>query len=346
MEKKVFQSEGPSPQTGSNPSGSNPVGVVVIGRNEGHRLIVCLDSLTDKVEHIVYVDSGSVDDSVKHAEELNVNVVQLNMNTPFTAARARNVGFAALMEIAPHIEYVQFVDGDCEVVDSWLESALDYLDAYDEAAVVCGRRRERYPRDTIYNMMCDLEWNTPVGEAKACGGDALIRVKAFKQVAGYKESLIAGEEPELCVRLRKNGWKIERLDEEMTLHDAAISTYSQWWKRTKRAGYAYAEGSFLHGSRPERHWVKESLRILFWALLLPILIFITLFFHWQVSLALVYLYLFQYVRLALKNMQKRRPFPWKLAGFSLMSKFAEFQGFFQFYKQLASGKQAKIIEYK
>lgn len=325
---------------------SERVGVVVIGRNEGHRLIVCLDSLTEKVKNIVYVDSGSEDDSVKHAEELNVNVVQLDLSTPFTAARARNAGFAKLMQIATNIDYVQFVDGDCEVVETWLEAAVDYLDGYDEFAVVCGRRRERYPNDSIYNTMCDLEWNTPVGEAKACGGDAMIRVKAFKQMVGYTDTLIAGEEPELCVRLRKNGWKIERLDEEMTLHDAAMTTFAQWWKRNVRAGHAYAEGSFLHGGSPERHWVKETLRILIWALLIPILIFVTLFFHWQVSLALAYLYLFQFVRLALKNLQQLRPFPWKLAGFSLISKFAEFQGLVQFYKQLVLGQQTKLIEYK
>jgi len=337
MEKIVLQSEMYK---------SERVGVVVIGRNEGQRLVVCLESLIEKVKHIVYVDSGSEDDSVRHAQALNVNVVQLDLSTPFTAARARNTGFARLMQIDSEIEYVQFVDGDCEVVETWLEAAVDYLDAFDHVGVVCGRRRERYPRDSIYNTMCDLEWDTPVGEAKACGGDAMMRVQAFKQVAGYTNTLIAGEEPELCLRLRKNGWKIERLGEEMTLHDAAMKTFSQWWKRTVRAGHAYAEGSFLHGGSEERHWVKETIRILVWALLIPILIFITLFFHWQVGLAFAYLYLFQFIRLALKNLQHLRPFPWKLAGFSLISKFAEFQGLVQFYKQLVLGQQTKIIEYK
>lgn len=328
------------------PFNTQRIGVVVIGRNEGQRLIDCLDSLISQVDHIVYVDSGSKDDSIQNALERNVEVIKLDISIPFTAARARNAGFARLMEIAPEIEYVQFVDGDCEVVDSWLDAAAEFLDEEDEVAVVCGRRMERYPNESIYNLMCDMEWDTPVGEAKACGGDALMRVQAFKQVAGFRSGLIAGEEPELCVRLRKSGWKIERLEEDMTWHDAAMTTFKQWWNRTARAGHAYAEGSFLHGAAPERHWVKETVRVWIWAFLIPLLILVSLFFHWQISLALVYLYVVQWVRLALKNLQDSKPFAWKLAAYSVIGKFAEFCGQLQFYKNLLTSRQSKLIEYK
>lgn len=328
------------------PFNTQRIGVVVIGRNEGQRLVDCLESLISQVDHIVYVDSGSQDNSIQNAFERNVEVIKLDTSIPFTAARARNTGFARLMEIAPEIEYVQFVDGDCEVVDTWLDAAAKFLDEEDEVAVACGRRMERYPDESIYNLMCDMEWDTPVGEAKACGGDALMRVQAFKEVAGYRDSLIAGEEPELCVRLRKNGWKIERLDEEMTWHDAAMMTFKQWWKRTVRAGHAYAEGCYLHGAAPERHWVKETVRVWIWAALIPLLIVFSLFFHWQVSLAFVHLYVAQWVRLALKNLQDAKPFPWKLAGYNVIGKFAEFRGQLQFYKSLLTSKQSKLIEYK
>lgn len=328
------------------PFNTQRIGVVVIGRNEGQRLIDCLDSLISQVDHIVYVDSGSKDDSIQNALERNVEVIKIDISIPFTAARARNAGFARLMEIAPEIEYVQFVDGDCEVVDSWLDAAAEFLDEEDEVAVVCGRRMERYPNESIYNLMCDMEWDTPVGEAKACGGDALMRVQAFKQVAGFRSGLIAGEEPELCVRLRKSGWKIERLEEDMTWHDAAMTTFKQWWNRTARAGHAYAEGSFLHGAAPERHWVKETVRVWIWAFLIPLLILVSLFFHWQISLALVYLYVVQWVRLALKNLQDSKPFAWKLAAYSVIGKFAEFCGQLQFYKNLLTSRQSKLIEYK
>ena len=42
------------------------VDAVVIGRNEGARLIACLDSLQGQVRRVVYVDSGSTDGRIKN----------------------------------------------------------------------------------------------------------------------------------------------------------------------------------------------------------------------------------------------------------------------------------------
>nr|WP_228056506.1 glycosyltransferase family A protein [Microcoleus sp. LEGE 07076] len=159
--------------------------MVAIGRNEGQRLGACLGSAIEKVAVVVYVDSGSTDGSLELARSLGCNTVELDLSTPFTAARARNAGFARLQQAAPNIEFVQFVDGDCEVVDGWLELAQQQLAAKPELAVVCGRRREKFPEATAYNRLCDLEWDTPVGEAKACGGDSMMRVKALEQVGGF-----------------------------------------------------------------------------------------------------------------------------------------------------------------
>jgi len=247
------------------------IGLVAIGRNEGERLRACLASVVHRVAHVVYVDSGSTDGSVALAQAMGVHVVNLDMTVPFTAARARNEGWRALLQLAPGLEFVQFVDGDCEVADGWLDKALLFLLQNPGYAVACGRRRERFPERSVYNRLCDLEWNTPVGDAKACGGDALVRVSALQQVGGYRDDLIAGEEPELCVRLRQAGWRIHRLDAEMTLHDAAMTRFGQWWKRSKRAGYAFAQGAWLHGAAPERHWVKETVSALVWGAVLPVL---------------------------------------------------------------------------
>src|SRR3954469_23114936 len=120
-------------------------GVVAIGRNEGERLRVCLESALRASAHVVYVDSGSTDGSVAMARQLGAHVVELDMSTPFTAARARNAGVVKLIEIVPDVEFVQFVDGDCEIVDGWLARALSECCANPQAAVVCGRRRERFP---------------------------------------------------------------------------------------------------------------------------------------------------------------------------------------------------------
>jgi GT2 family glycosyltransferase len=232
------------------------VGVVAIGRNEGERLARCLASLDPAARPTVYVDSGSTDGSPDRARSLGAEVVALDLSVPFTAARARNAGFDRLLAVAPEVEYVQFADGDCEVDPNWIPTATAELDARPDVAVVCGRRRERFPAATVYNRLCDLEWAGPAGETLACGGDALVRVSALKAVGGYRPDLIAGEEPELCVRLRANGGKIVRLAAEMTRHDAAMTRFGQWWKRNVRAGHAFAQVSRLHARSPFGIWKR------------------------------------------------------------------------------------------
>ena len=324
---------------------ANGIGVVVIGRNEGLRLERCLASLVGTAQQIVYVDSGSTDGSVRLAQRLGVEVVELDMTIPFTAARARNEGFACVQRLLPSVRYVQFVDGDCEVVAGWLARAQAFVDAQPEVAVVCGRRRERFPQHSIYNLMCDLEWDTPVGEAKACGGDALMRADAFAAVCGFRADLIAGEEPELCVRLRAKGWKVWRLADEMTLHDAAMTRFGQWWRRTLRGGYAFAEGAFLHGATPERHWRRESRRAWFWGLLIPLLTLITsLLIGWS-GLLLLLVYPLQVVRLARRG-DGVSGNNWLLAFFLVLGKFPEMLGQIKFLlNRFGAGKSA-LIEYK
>ena len=102
-------------------------------------------------------------------------------------------------------EFVQLVDGDCAVQPGWIAAALAGFVAHPAAVVLCGRRRERFPEASVYNALADREWDTPVGQALACGGDVLMRFTAVQAVGGYEASLIAGEEPDLCRRLRAAG---------------------------------------------------------------------------------------------------------------------------------------------
>ena len=215
----------------------NDVGVVAIGRNEGDRLRRCLQSLKPAGVPVVYVDSGSGDASVALARGLGVEVVELDPSRPFSAGRARNEGFARCVGLRPDLRYVMFVDGDCEVVADWLDRARTELEARPELAVVCGRRRELHPERSVYNRLADLEWNTPIGLADACGGDALFRAADFAAVGGFDSTAKAGEEPEFCQRLRQDGRLIARIDAEMTRHDLAMTHFSAWWRRQFRVGY-------------------------------------------------------------------------------------------------------------
>jgi len=321
------------------------VGVVVIGRNEGKQLKGCFDSIVGTTDWLAYVDSGSTDGSVAVARAHGVAVIELDMSIPFTAARARNEGFRRLRELSPDLAYVQFVDGDCELVDGWLETAAMFLRDHGDVAVVCGRLREKHPEQSVYNMLCDIEWDVPVGEAKACGGIAMVRSSAFEDVKGFKGELIAGEEPELCIRMRAAGWRIWRLGEEMALHDARMLRFRQWWKRTLRNGYAFAQGADLHGAAPERHGVRESLSAWFWGLGLPLALIGLAPWCAGCAVVLALIYPLQIARLALRGRRSARENWWR-AGFLVLGKFPEMLGQMKFLLQRHLGEQSRLIEYK
>ncbi|MGY3545267.1 glycosyltransferase [Bradyrhizobium sp. USDA 4469] len=319
-------------------------GVVAIGRNEGDRLKRCLAS-AGRAERVVYVDSGSSDESVAWARDQGIDVVELDTRAGFTAARARNAGFRRLMELAPHLQLVQFVDGDCELVEGWLEAATAVMQRQADAAAVFGRLRERHPERSIYNWLCDKEWDGPVGEVKHCGGNAMMRAAALTAVGGYRDDLIAGEEPELCVRLRRSGWSIWRIDAEMGLHDAAMTRFRQWWLRRVRSGYAFAQGSHLHGSLPERHWVWESRRAWLWGFWLPLACAAAVIILGAWGLGLLLIYVLQLLRRASQQRGGWRERTW-LPLFELLGRFGEAAGQLRFATHRLFRGRSQIIEYK
>ncbi len=319
------------------------IGIVIIGRNEGERFQNCIRSLEGVSDRVVYVDSGSTDNSVNWAKDAGFQVETLPADRPFTAARARNAGYRRLVQQFPDTVFIQFMDGDCQLDASWLKVGLDYLENHPDVAVAFGRRREQFPDATIYNTMCDLEWNTPIGERQECGGDCLVRRAAFDEAGGYRDDLIAGEEPEMCLRLREKGWRIWRLDAEMTLHDADLQRFSQWWKRSVRAGHAFAEVSWRHRNSPNRIWLRNVLRAILWGAGLPTVTLVAGIFH-PAFLLLFLLYPLQLVRLILRSI--RAGHPAGIGFFEVLGKFAELQGVLNFlWNRLGMGT-IKIIEYK
>ena len=340
------------------------IGVVVIGRNEGDRLRRCLESLEAESYPIVYVDSGSTDGSVSLAESHGVDVVELDPARPFSAGRARNEGFARCLQRHPEVEFVMFVDGDCEVVAGWLTRARSELEARPELAVVCGRRRELNPARSVYNRLADLEWDTPIGLASACGGDALFRVSDFVAVEGFNPAIKAGEEPELCQRLRQQGRQIARVDAEMTRHDLNMTRFSEWWRRQLRVGYHGfdIESRFqprpAEGLAPEPSLFGASLRRAWiWGIGWPILVVAVAGIGWFAAgivgmwcgIALCCgLLVAQAVRLAWR-IRRRVSHPREAVAHGLLmvaEKWANLAGQIQYLWDRQRGRGAKLIEYK
>lgn len=325
------------------------VGVVVIGRNEGDRLKACLRSLPPGSD-VVYVDSGSSDDSVAFARGLGFRVIELSTERGFTAARARNAGLEALAD-AP-LTFVQMVDGDCEVDQGWIATARAALEAEPDLAVVFGRRRERFPERSIYNRLCDEEWDVPVGEARSCGGDALFRLAPLVEAGGYNGNIIAGEEPDLCFRLRQQGWHIRRIAAEMTRHDAAMTHYGQWWRRALRSGHAFAENHYRHPE--DARWAQQVKSFLIWGGVIPAIIvalalagLILPGLSW-IALVLLSLYPLQIARLAWRK--RRGGADWRFAFasafFLTIGKFAQCAGWRRYHRNRRAARASTIIEYK
>ena len=288
--------------------------------------------------------SGSSDGSPAAAESEGFIVVRLDGALPFTAARARNEGYVAATLKWPCLRYVQFIDGDCELVAGWLDKAYAFMEAHQGVAVVCGRRRERFPEQSIYNRLCDLEWATPVGEAIACGGDSFVRTSAFDTAGGFQPKLIAGEEPEMCLRIREQGWKIWRIDAEMTIHDAAMNRFSQWWIRAVRGGYGYAEVAQLHRNSSFSLWGKEIRSAIIWTASLPLIIISGSLFN-PLFYCLLLIYPLQICRMASRRNIAEK-LSWLSSCFILFSQFAAFLGILKFYWSRLRHKQQRIIEYK
>lgn len=247
----------------------------------------------------------------------------------------------------PSIQLVQFVDGDCEVVAGWLEAAANVLTAEPSVAIVCGRVRERYPERSVYNRLCDIEFSREPGEVRSCGGIFMASASAFNEVGGFNPAVVAGEEPELCFRLRAAGYKVKCLDVPMALHDSAMMRFRQWWRRTVRSGVAYAQGYTLHGRSPERFCRSQIRSIVFWVLM-PI---VTVAAAWP-SGGLSLLFLFgiplQAARIAWKHrgLAGRRGDRWLYGVACMAAKPPQAMGVIKFAWLRAHGRTPSIVEHR
>jgi GT2 family glycosyltransferase len=331
---------------------ADATGIVVIGRNEGERLRACLRSLAPAAAAgcaLVYVDSGSGDGSVAWARAAGVDVVELAPEDGYTMARGRNAGLHHLARQRPHCRYVQFLDGDCELVAGWLSLAVEALERDAGVAVVFGRRREGGAGPRLYRRLLDLEWAAaPVGEAPSFGGDALGRIEALLAAGGFDPELIAGEEPELSLRLRRQGWRILGLDAEMSRHNGTIETFGQCWRRAMRYGWAVAAAVARHGAGAERFGVRSWLSGWFWGLALPLAGVALLLTHPPAALVvpLLYLALGAKIYLGSRGRGMSPPDARLYALYCVLSKLPQALGQLRYLADRLAGRRTRLIEYK
>jgi len=320
------------------------IAVVVIGRNEGARLAACLRSVLAQVDRVVYVDSGSTDGSLTRARDLGVEVISLDARTPFTAARGRNAGFFHWRNQPDPPDLVQFLDGDCLLIDGWLTAGVNALQADAGLGLVTGWRAEIDKGNSIYNALCDFEWRRPAGLIKACGGDMLVRSTAFAKTGGFNPDIIAAEDDEFCVRLRKSGWQLRRVPVEMSRHDAAMTRFSSWWQRAVRSGHGFAQVGHLH---PD-YFLAERRRVLLFGLILPLLFVLGLLLSCLLSALVLGLYGLSFLRTVQGLKAAGLPLPKALhhSVFLSLSKLPNMIGIITYWWRRLRRQNMNIIEYK
>jgi len=306
----------------------------------------CLQAAVGCARTVVYVDSGSLDWSATVARTLGCHVLELD--PPFSAARARNAGFGVAMTVDPEIALVQFVDGDCVLDDGWLECGAAALSERTDVGVVCGHVREIHPEASVYNRLFDLEWRQKPGEIGSCGGIFMVRPAVFKAVGGFRPEVIAGEDNEFCLRVRRMGQKILLLDTAMVWHDAAMRRFMQWWRRARRTGHAYAQVAAMHGNSEERYFVRECLRVWAWGLAIPVIALAAAPFTHAWSLLMLAAYPLQFGWIFLKGTRRGWPAGDAMvyAFFTVLTKFPALGGMLAYYWRSMRGQKPAIMEHK
>ncbi len=326
--------------------------VVVIGRNEGERLSRCLQSVQAMrglagVVETIYVDSNSRDNSVALARACGAKVLEVKPERP-SAALGRNAGWREAQG-----EYVLFLDGDTVLHGDFVAQSLaEFSDP--KVAVVWGHRREIHPEQSLFNRVLDLDWIYPPGPSEFCGGDAIMRRSVLEEVDGFDAGLIAGEEPELCQRMRAKGYAILHVDRPMTGHDLAMTGWPAYWRRAFRAGYAYADVSDRLKDGPFPLWLREARRNRVHALTLLALPLLAVFAGlalgswWPPAMAAMLLGALA-IRTALKVRWKAHDQPLTLMLYGIHSHLQQIPicfGQFAWMRDRRSRQKRPLIEYK
>lgn len=308
------------------------IGIVVIGRNEARILENCLKAVIRENVPVIYADSASEDNSVAIAHNCGVPVVKLDKQTPLSPARGRNEGYQYLLQHHPDIEFIQFIDGDCVLIQGWLDIALQTMNNMPEVGILCGEVSEENPNGSIYKRLAALEWNQPAGEIKVCGGIFMTRKKALQDVNGFNTTIRAGEDDDICLRSHEQGWKIWRIKNPMAQHHIRIENFWDLWTRAKRSGYAFQGAAFLHRGLKEWHYVRDNLSNYLFGGLIPLIAIVGIPWTHGLSLFLLFAYPALWLRIYLRHRENLGNDDARLyASFCVFAKFPGFLGAIEFW---------------
>lgn len=194
---------------------------VIIGKNAQSSIARLLDSVLANTPsrlsaEIIYVDSASTDSTIEIVTQYPVTIVQLSVDQPLCASAGRYVGCQYATG-----SLICFLDSDMELLDGWLERALIELETNPQVAVVAGvvlDSDSALPAECVPPVDYSLYSNPQVKDVRHVGGAALCRRSILTLVGSWNPFIISDEEPELCLRIRRAGYRVTRLEYPMVRH--------------------------------------------------------------------------------------------------------------------------------
>jgi glycosyltransferase involved in cell wall biosynthesis len=185
------------------------VTVVIIGKNEALHLRRTFASVCKVAKNIIFVDSDSIDNSIDIAKEFNIPVILKVKASYGTAALSRSIGATFAKT-----EYIQFLDGDETIEESWLPKAIPFLEKNHEIGGVHGFKKVFKENDKDFYILSDgKDW-----EPDYLQGAFLIKRAVYEASGGMETRIFGEEERDLYLRVKSKGFKLMHKNELMASH--------------------------------------------------------------------------------------------------------------------------------
>ena len=244
--------------------------VIIPCKNEEKHIEKCLNSVLVQTKYItntevMIVDSGSNDKSIEIAKKFPVNIIQLRKDWFLSPASARYLGCLKTTG-----KYIFVIDADMELLQGFLEKALDFLQKNSKVAGAAGMGAEYYDDGSVLEDL--YERGNRLAQVELLGGAAIFRRDALLKSGGYFNPFLrAEEEHEMCGRLLKAGFKLFSLPYPMIKHYTSLSMDN--FKNRLKAGMYRGIGQMFtqtltQGNCSFVHFMRFKLFHIFFALII------------------------------------------------------------------------------
>jgi glycosyltransferase involved in cell wall biosynthesis len=222
---------------------------------------------------VILADSGSTDRTLEIARNFPIRIVQL------AHPEERRCGAGAQLAFQhAQGQYFYLLDGDMVLDPGFLAAGISFLERNPEVAAVGGRVVEANQANAEFQIRAEQasgHWRAGLVDRLDCGG--LYRTDVVRELGYFADrNLHAFEEFELGARIRREGWKLARIDVPAVNHYGHTDGgYRLLWKRM-RSGYSACVGEVVRSGAFTRQWrevlslshIRQGVAVVGWWLLL------------------------------------------------------------------------------